>query len=320
MEKEHWEEAEIVSLIDELSNWGRWGNEDQKGTINLITPKIRLRGVKTVQDGLPVSCARSIEFFSHSADTTVQSTRYMLETGEGRDDDDDRCNAVNSKRRAAKESISMVFHGFTISHLDSFSHFSWKGRMYNGHKPSLVNSQKGATVHSVEQFKDGIVTRGILLDIPKLKGVQWMELGEGVMTKDIIAAEKFHGVNIESGDCLLIRTGYCKRRKEKGPINPKEDGTPAIHPSATPLLKERGVAIVGSDTNNDISPPPYSKLTNPFHVICLVSLGLPILDNLDLELLASECEKRGRYEFMISISPLAMEGATGSPVNPTAIF
>jgi len=218
------------------------------------------------------------------------------------------------------EHLGFVFHGYTVTHMDTFAHFTWKGKMYNGYPLSQVTPHRGALSNSVEAFKEGIITRGILLDIPKLKKIDWMKPGEGVLPEDLIAAEKLFNVKIRTGDCVVIRTGNTKHRAVLGPTHPLTEGTPAIHPACIPWFKDREIAIIGSDTSDDIFPAPYKNIEYPFHILALVSLGLPILDNLDLEQIAQECEKKGRYDFMISICPLRLTGVTGSPLNPIAMM
>jgi len=311
---------ELIEWIDSLSNWGKWGKEDNFGTMNFVTPEVKLEALKEVKEGLTVSCSRNVEFFSLSEDTVIQSTRYMLETGEGRDQEDETCNVIGKTRKSAKEQISMMFHGYTITHLDSFSHIFWKGKMYNGRSASSVTSQEGATENSIEALKDGIVSRGILLDVARLKEKKWLDLGESFSRKDLEEAEKKQNIQVRSGDIVLVRTGYCRRRNEIGPSNPGKDGTPGPHPDITLWLHEKEIAIFGSDTSNDVQPPLCPSMRIPVHILSLVSMGLCLLDNADLEQLSKECSKRNRWSFMMIISPLYLKSCTGSPVNPIAIL
>jgi len=151
------------------------------------------------------------------------------------------------ERRGASEFIGMVFHGYTITHVDTPAHYFWKGRIYNGRSCNLITSREGAQVEAVELLHDGVVSRGVLLDIAALKG-RWLQSGEGVMPEDLDAAEKAQGVRVEPGDILLIRTGYYGRRLEHGPRNPLKDGSPAAHVACAPWFRERGVAMLGTDT------------------------------------------------------------------------
>jgi kynurenine formamidase len=309
-------DAQVREYLRTLSNWGRWGAEDELGTVNLITPGKRVAASGLVREGVSVTCARPI-VTDIAADTTFQPLRFMVDSGEGRDT---ASPARLLERRGASEFIGMVFHGYTITHVDAPSHYFWEGKLYNGRSCDLVTSREGATVASVEVLRDGVVSRGVLLDVARTRGIRWMEPGEGVMPLDLEAAERAAGVRVEAGDILLVRTGYYARRLAEGPVHPLRAGSPALHVACCPWLRERGVAMVGSDTHNDIHPPPYPALGNSFHVVALVAMGLWLIDNANLEDLAQACAARGRWEFLLTIAPLRLRNVTGSPVNPVAVF
>jgi kynurenine formamidase len=309
-------EAEVRGYLRALSNWGRWGAEDELGTINLITPDKRVQAAALVTDGVSVTCARpwSTEI---AADTTFQPMRFMVDSGEG------RATAAPERqvaRRGAAEFIGMVFHGYTITHVDAPSHYFWEGRMYNGRSSELVTSREGAGAAAIEALRDGVVSRGVLLDVARLRGVDAVPLGEGVMPGELEAAECAQGVRVEPGDVLLVRTGYYGRRLRQGAVRPMEDGSPALHVACCPWLRERGVAMVGTDTHNDVAPPPYPALGNAFHVVSLVAMGLWLIDNANLEDLARACAARRRWQFLLAVAPLRLARVTGSPVNPIAVF
>jgi len=309
-------ESDVVKMISSLSNWGRWGQDDELGTINLITPEKRKRAAALVKDGVPVSCARPIATNAIGADTTFQPLRFMVDSGEGRDHDSP---ARLLERRGASEFIGMVFHGYTITHVDTPAHYFWQGKIYNGRSANLITSREGARVESVDLLRDGVVSRGVLLDVAALRG-RWLGSGEGVMPEDLEAAERAQNLRVEAGDILLIRTGYYARRLAEGPRHPLKDGAPATHVACMPWLRERDVAMLGSDTHNDVSPATHPGLGNVVHIVGLVGLGLWLIDNANLEELAKACAARRRWEFMLTIAPLRLEGVTGSPVNPIALF
>ena len=308
-------EAQVLEWMSSLSNWGRWGEEDQKGCLNLISESNRLKAAALVKDGSTVSCARPITT-EIQPDTSFQVQRYMIDSGEGRETDPPERRLV---RRGASEFIGMVFHGQTITHIDALSHYSWQGKLYNGKPANLITSREGAQSHSIEVASQGIVTRGVLLDIPLLKGKDWLEPNEPVMPEDLEAAEGLEGVNVDEGDILLVRTGNYKMRLETGRV-PNTQPMTACQVACTPWFKERGVAMLGTDTSNDIRPSHYATVTAPLHTVSLVTLGMWLIDNANLEDLADKCRQLGRYEFMLSLGPLIMRNVTGSPVNPIAIF
>src|SRR6266850_291240 len=309
-------ESDVIKMISSLSNWGCWGADDQLGTMNLITPAKRKRAAALVQDGVPVSCARPIVTNEISADTTIQPVRFMVDSGEGRDHDS---SERILQRRGAAEFIGMVFHGYSITHVDTPAHYFWQGKMYNGRSANLITSREGAQVESVDLLRDGVVSRGVLLDVAALKG-RWLEAGEGVMPEDLEAAEKAQGIRVEPGDVLLVRTGYYARRRAEGPRSPLKDGSPAVHVASLPWIRERSVAMLGTDTHNDVSPLPYPRIGNALHVVSLVAMGMWLIDNGNLEELAQACARYRRWEFMLTLAPLVLERVTGSPTNPIALF
>ena len=308
-------EQQVLGWMNSLSNWGRWGDDDQRGCLNLVTPSKAKQAAGLVQDGASVSCARPI-LTEMAADTTFQVQRYMVDSGEGRDTDPPERTLT---RRGAAEFIGMVFHGQTITHIDALSHYSWQGKLYNGKPANLVTSREGAQTHSIEPAGDGIVTRGVLLDIAALRDVDWLPPDQPVMPRDLEDAEARQGVRVEEGDILLVRTGNYRKRLEAGPV-PNTEPMVACQVACTPWFKDRGVAMLGTDTSNDVRPSQYATIVSPLHTVCLVTLGLWLIDNANLEELAGACRQRNRYEFMLTLGPLRLRNVTGSPVNPIALF
>ena len=308
-------EQEVLGYFDSLSNWGRWGDDDELGTLNFLTQEKVRQAVALVDDGSTVSCARTITFQA-APDIPRPPLHFMVESGEGWTSGE---KVTSGATQAAVDFFGMVFHGHSITHIDSLAHFFWKGKMYNGRPSHLVATGQGATVESVEVAKGGIVTRGVLVDAPLIREVDWLERGTGVTPDDIRAAEERCGFRIEEGDALLVRTGQLHRRNVEGAV-PLSQGSTACQVGCLPLFHERGIALLGSDTGNDVSPTGYPSMTNPIHQVGIVAMGLWILDNANLEELAEACRKRNRWEFMLSIGPLPLHNTTGSPVNPIAIF
>ncbi|MCI0439187.1 MAG: cyclase family protein [Chloroflexi bacterium] len=309
-------EQEVLGYFQKLSNWGRWGQDDQLGTLNFITPEKTRKAASLVQEGVTISCARTI-MWEGAPDIPSPPVHFMVESGEGWATGQ---KVTSRPSQAATDFFGLIFHGFAITHIDSLSHFFWEGKMYNGRPAHLVSTSLGATAESIEVAQNGIISRGVLVDAPMIRGVEWLERGEGVMPEDILAAEERCGFRIEPGDVLLVRTGQLHRRNVEGPVNPRVEGSTACQAACLPLFHERGVAVMGSDTGNDVSPSGYQRLTNPIHQVGIVAMGLWILDNPNLEELAEACRQRNRWEFLISINPLKLHNTTGSPVNPIAIF
>lgn len=211
------------------------------------------------------------------------------------------------------ERWELTYHGCVISHVDSWAHCSWRGLMYGGRDAnSVVSHETGATAGSVPQ----IFTRGVFFDAAP-EG--WLAEGQAVTRAHLERLETQNGVRVGPGDAVLVRTGHTKARTESVggfAIN----GTPACHWDVAEWLAERRVAIFGSDTSNDVAPPPVPAFSSPVHVLALVGMGMPLLDNLDLEALAETIRRKRRSTFALAICPLRLDGATGSPVNAMALF
>ncbi len=308
-------EAEVLGYFEKLSNWGRWGPDDELGTPNLITPAKTKRALATVEEGVSVSLARDIAW-DGAVDVPSPPVHYMLESGEGWASGEKVSSRANA---AAIDYIGMVFHGVSVTHVDSLAHFFWQGKTYNGKPAHLVSTSLGATVCAVTAARQGFISRGVLVDVPLIRGVDWLERGEGVMPEDILAAEERCGFQVEEGDILLIRTGQLHRRNVEGAV-PRTAGATACQAACLPLFHERGIAVMGSDTGNDVSPSQYETVLQPIHQVGITAMGLWILDNANLEDLAEACSQRNRWQFMVSIGPLPLVNTTGSPVNPIAVF
>ena len=300
-------------MKNDLNNWGRWGADDQKGTLNHLSSEKTLQALSLVTEGVTVSCARPVSF-NASADVPRPPQHFMVSAG------DTYRKGETGDRQVAMDYFGMIFHGHTVTHIDSLAHFFWDGETYNGRPSSVVSTAEGATEFDVMAASGGIVTKGVLVDAPLLRGVDFIERGDGVGVADIDAAEREHGVKVEQGDVLLLRTGQLGQREVTGPVDVNVAGSSGPSPEILPFLHERGVAVMGSDTGNDVAPNPYERLSNPVHQVGIVGLGLWILDNAWLDDLAAECRKRDKWEFMISILPLKLPSVTGSPVNPVVIF
>jgi kynurenine formamidase len=217
-----------------------------------------------------------------------------------------------------KDYVGIHYHGDTHTHLDALCHIGYEGLLYNGVPIDVVTSE-GATADSVELLKDGLVGRGVLLDIPAHRGVQWLEPGDSIFREDLEAAEEEQGVAVREGDILLIRTGHARRLDELGPWDTPNHKA-GLHPTALTFVAERGVAVLGSDGNSDTAPSVTVGVDYPIHVLALNAMGVWLLDYLRFEELLAVCRQQGRWEFVFVAAPLRITGGTGSPINPIAIL
>jgi kynurenine formamidase len=280
----------------ELSNWGRWGKDDQIGTINLITPAKRKQAVALAKEGFVVSLSRDVPT-EKAADNNWPFEHTYVGVGNDR--------------------FGIQYHGFAHTHLDSMAHVADNGVFYNGYKPDpdAVMRGGGHTRNSIHNLKNGIVTRGVLIDIPRLKGVEYLEPGTPIYVADLEAWEKKAGVKVSPGDALFVRTGRWVRRAKVGAWDVGKQ-TAGLDPSTIPWLRQRDVALLGGDSWQEVMPP---KNAGSIHSM-MMYLGLHLFDNCDLEALAEAAAARKRWEFMLMASPLAVRGGTGSPLNPIAMF
>ena len=300
-------------LKHDLNNWGRWGDNDERGTLNHLSDDLTRRAVGLVEEGATVSCARAIGWEA-AVDVPRPPQHYMIGSG------DVYRPGEGPDRQVAIDYFGLVFHGHTVTHIDSLAHFFWDGKAYNGRPSSVVSVSEGATELDVTPACGGIITRGVLVDAPMLRGTEVVERGDGVGMEDIRMAEKECGFEVGTGDVLLLRTGQLGLREKRGPVDAYVAGSAGPKPEILPFMHEREVAVMGSDTGNDVQPSLYERFTNPVHQVGIVGMGLWILDNAWLDDLAAACADRQRWHFMISILPLRLPSVTGSPVNPVAIF
>ena len=285
-------EAQYEAWQRQLSNWGRWGTDDQLGTLNLITPAKRRAALALVKEGVPISLSTNT-FFAKTADTPCPAEWAMTTATD-----------TGATDRVAYPCI----HGAAATHIDSLAHTFFRGKMWNGYDATtLVTKEKGAEKNSVLPMKNGIVTRAVLYDIARLKGVPYLAPGDRIFPEDLEAWEKKTGVKAGPGDALVLRWGRYGRRAKLGP----DDGAAGFDNSILPWLKQRDVAMI---------VPEGDLFRNAVHNFVQAILGIHILDRADLEALSDAAASRNRWEFMLTVTPLALPNATGSPVNPIAMF
>src|ERR1700752_3300350 len=296
-------EAQYEGWKKDLSNWGRWGKDDEIGTLNLITAKKRLQAVALVKEGFTVSLASDADTVK-AVDNPNPYEHTMLAIGNDR--------------------IAVTYHGITHTHLDSLAHVNANGVFYNGYTPDQAAVMKqGHSKNSIHNVKSGVFTRGILIDIPRLKGVPYLEPGTPIYVEDLEAWEKQAGVKVSAGDALFVRTGVWARRKAVGPwLRGRAEGgqSAGLHPSVLPWLKARDIALLGSDHPQYVAPGTPGAPRGAEHDFALVYLGVHLFDNCELAALAQAAASRKRWEFLLTAAPLPIPGGTGSPLNPIATF
>ncbi|MBW8795701.1 MAG: cyclase family protein [Streptomyces sp.] len=294
------------ALFEEVRAWGRWSPAD-RGAWNRVTGE-RVRGAaaavrsgRVVPLGLPWNTVPG-------PDNPRPALHHMTDLGD-----------VESPEPAThKDFIAADYHGKAVTHLDALCHVSYRGRLYDGRTAKDAVGAAGARFGAVSALGP-LVTRGVLLDLPAAFGVRWLEPGVAVHAEDVRAAERALDVRIAEGDAVLLRSGRTRRSRELGAWDP---GTACagLHVDAVPVLAERGIALLGGDGDSDVRPSPVDGVHSPVHALVVAAMGVPLLDNLDLEALSAATARAGRYEFLLVVAPLNIPGGTGSPVNPVAVL
>jgi kynurenine formamidase len=302
-------DAELKALFEQVSNWGRWGPDDERGALNHIGGPEVVRAAGLVREGRTVSLSRNFPT-QPGPENPWPAQHHMVIAG------DDPCVPGLEGLETVTDYIGIAFHGMASSHLDALCHVFAQGRMYNG-RPATEVKSTGARANTVMSLKDGVVGRGVLLDVPKALGVDFCDPDRMVTVAELEQAEQACGVTAEKGDLLIIRLGRDVRRARMA-----DQIVPGLDPRVTAWLHAREVAVLGGDGVHDPIPPgqAHRDWAMPIHMLALAGMGLHLLDNLDLELLAAVCAELGRWSFQLALAPLRIEGGTGSPLNPIAIF
>jgi len=314
-------------LLDEycerFRNWGKWGPEDEIGTLNYITPGKVVEASRLVRQGKTLSLA--LPFDSSGPQTgrfgRVNPIHQMVATG---------TDHVAGNQRVldfaegpygfgfADDTITMYLQ--TGTQWDGLSHIFRDGKMWNGRDARLVTSA-GAARNGIEKFKDKVVTRGVLLDIARSRGVEYLEPGQAIYVEDLDAAAAQAGVAIGEGDIVLIRTGEMGRRLRERNWGPFSAGdAPGISFTTAPWIAEKRLAGIATDTwGVEVRPNELEGAFQPLHLVIVVNMGLLVGEIFYLEELAQDCAQDGVYEFLFIAPPLPITGAVGSPINPLAI-
>jgi kynurenine formamidase len=306
---------EFERIFESVKNWGRWGPGDEIGTLNYVTPEKVRAAAGLVRSGRRVSMAIPINKVA-GPDNAMQASHFVVQ---GHDVPVD-----SSKVRFALDYLGMACHGDCHTHVDALCHLSYGGVTYNGRPAGEVVMSNGAAELDITAYSTGVVGRGVLLDVPRLRGVDWLEPGEAVTAAELEACEQAEGVELGEGDFLVFRTGHHRRRLALGPWDngppPAGEGKAGLHVDAVAWMHQRRIAAFLPDGDGEAVPSVVDGVTYPIHPLQVVAMGMLVADSLQFEDLAAACEEEGRWEFMVVGLPLRLPGGTGSPWNPIAIF
>lgn len=306
---------EFEQIFESVKNWGRWGPDDELGTMNYITPDMVVRAASLVRSGRRVSMAIPINKVA-GPDNPQQAMHFVTQAHDVPVD--------HSEVRFALDFLGMACHGDCHTHVDALCHISYRGQCYNGRVAGEVVTSTGATAQDITAYSNGVVGRGVLLDIPGHRGVAWLEPGEAVTRGELEACVEQQGVVVGEGDILVLRTGHQRRRHEVGPWDnsppPGGEGKAGLHVDTIPWMHKRRIAAFLPDGDGETVPSVVKDVTYPIHPLQIVAMGMLVSDSLQFEDLVAACQEEQRYEFMVVGLPLRLPGGTGSPWNPIALF
>lgn len=297
-----WRDDELLKLFERCSNKGRWGEDDELGTLNYISAEKRRHAASLVRTGEVLSLAQDLSTVS-SGKNPRPAVHFMA--------------YEHHRPVSALDFLGIAPHGFAVTHLDAVGHVYFRESVYNGRRAEDVVTSNGLTFGSIYAQRAGIFTRGVLLDVAGATGVDWLAPDQYVTAADLDAAEAAAGVTVESGDAVLVRVGLEARESAEGEEDPRFRA--GLHGECLDWLHEREVAVYSGDCVERV-PYPSEIMPLPLHQVGLASMGLCLLDCPRVEELAQMCRTHGRSDFLVSVAPLLLPGGTGSPVNPTAIF
>jgi kynurenine formamidase len=295
-------DQELEAMFHRCSNTGKWGPNDERGTLNYITPAKRIAAAALVKTGEVVSVGRDLS--TRQTKSNGQPVSHIM-------------MYTDRNSPSCTDYFSIFPHGMVVTHMDALCHFSWNDQFYNGRKRSESLSASGAKWGSIYAQRQGIFTRGVLLDVAAARGIPWYQPDEYVTVADFEAAEKRQHLRVESGDAIFVRTGMERMEAEMG----EQDTYPraGLHPECVEWMHNRQASVYGGDCIEKL-PFPSESFTSAMHMIVLASMGLPILDWPALTDLAKACERLNRWDYLLTTAPLRLPGGTASPINPLCIF
>jgi kynurenine formamidase len=300
---------ELDRMFEDLKNWGRWGEGDERGALHHLTDARRQRASRLVRSGESISLSHDLAT-EPMPEHPSPVQHHMLASGDARDS-----NGIPGYE-AARDHLSLDLHGLYTTHVDALSHMFVRGEMFGGRPASEVRSD-GARSNTVLSMADGVIGRGVLLDIPRAVGVEFFDTGDVVSVAELEAAEASQHTEVGPGDVLIVAWGREARRRAKKGF----DGFSGLHAECLPWLQERQVAVLGSDGISD--PMPFVGTPEwpfPVHQIGITAMGLHLIDNVATAALAARCAALDQWEFLFTMNPLRIARGTGCPVNPVAVL
>ena len=296
---------EVLAYLKEDRNWGRWGDDDQVGAVNLVTPEKRVAAAATVRSGRAISLSREFPK-TPAANNPTPALHFMKRVDRG------------EKAGYYGDFYGISYHGTATTHLDALCHVWNEDGMWNGRHPDDAADMDGATWGSVDHWAEGIITRGVLLDVPKFRGKPYVTMDKPVHGWELEDVAASQGVTLEPGDAIVVYSGREKWNEDGNPLwGSDSTQRPGLHASCLKFIRESDCCLLVWDMM-DFTPNGYDLAWSVHGSIFAYGIGL--LDNALLQPLAEACAELGRYEFLLTVNPLRVVGGTGSPVNPVAVL
>jgi kynurenine formamidase len=295
-------EPDLAWLYKRCSNVGRWGPDDERGTLNLITAAKRAEAARLVTEGRTVPLGRALKTEPSRVNRSPAVHRMLF---------------AGHAPYMCHDAVEFAPHGYAVTHLDAPGHVFFDGLIWNGRDAAAVVTSAGLQFGSIRAFNDGVFTRGVLLDIAAARGVAWLADDDDVTPADLDLAEELAGVSVSPGDAIIVRIGLASREAVLGEEDPTRRA--GLTSECLMWIKDRDVAVYSGDCV-ERRPSPYPTYPLPVHMIGMAAMGLVFLDNLAVEALRDTCRELDRWSFLLTCAPVVLDGATGSPVNPLAVF
>ena len=304
--------ADFEAMFESVKNWDLWGPNDVMGTLNYLTSALVTRAATLVKSGRSISMAIPINTIA-GPDNSSPAIHHMTQLHDW--------DIGSGTLRFASDFLGINFHGDCHTHIDALCHLAYADRLY-GDRPASSVTSHGARTLAIDDYAHGITGRGVLLDIPRLRDVPYLEPGEAVTRAELEEAERAQDVRLEEGDIFVFRTGHHRRRLERGPWDNgyTGEGKAGLHVDTIPWMHERKIAMFMPDGDGETVPSTVDGILFPIHPLQIVAMGMAVSDSLNLEDIATACEEEQRWEFMVVACPLRLPRGTGSPFNPIAIL
>ena len=313
----------IRELSRRHSNWGRWGPDDERGTLNLVTPEMVVSAAALVRQGKTISMALPFDENGPQTGNLGRFNPIHLMIRDGADaiagtSLRDFYGGVDKYFRGTDDLIIMPLQSGT--QWDAMGHVVFENKIYNGFGADWVSS-KGALKGDVANASGSMVGRGVLLDVPRALGLDWLERGHSVGADELQRAEEHAGLEVGAGDFVFVRTGAIAAARSAGSWGDYAGGdAPGLGLASVDWIGERGIAALAADTwGLEVRPNETPDVFQPLHIVLIVHMGLWLGEIFDLDPLADDCAEDGVYEFMFCGPPLPFTRAVGSPLNPMAI-